>query len=531
MSLSSQLEHLKGASCPLPLAAALLSVITCVLYHIPFLSYIPAHVQPGPNGVFIFISWLTLLLAVNFLGYTLVLFLGRKVGKFLTGVSLIINAVCLYFINTYDVMLDDTMMGNVFNTRYSEATSYVSWSGALYVLLLGALPCAALAFLRVRYGSWKRFATTVGCTLAGILTVALVNMPNWTWVDKNSTVMGSLLLPWSYIVNSVRYQLHERDARREEIPLPDATLTDRGKRVAVLIIGESARRDHFSLYGYGRDTNPLLSRTDNLTTYKAESAATYTTAGVKAILDSQESDKFYEILPNYLYRSGVDVVCRTSNWGESPLHIADIQKASELRKRYPDQCPYDEVLTRGIDSLALGAASGRLLIVLHTSTSHGPSYYAKYPERFEVFTPVCRSVEMGDCSHEELMNAYDNTILYTDFLIHEVIRQLRELDGWTSTVFYVSDHGESLGENNLYMHGVPRALAPREQYEIPFIVWVSDPRVKTRPRDLVTQYSVFHSLTRFLGVDSPVYRSDLDLLDESGFVNNSGGGAPSLTEK
>ena len=459
---------------PLPLVAAVLTVLNALLFHGPFFSYLTDHVQSSANGVLIWVSWLLILLAVNYLGFVLTLFLGRTVGKILIGISMVINAGCLYFIHTYDVMLDDTMMGNVFNTQYSEASSFASWSMLAYLLTLGLLPALLLGWVKIRYGNWKNFALSVGASLGGTVLITFANMPNWTWVDKNSTVMGSLLLPWSYIVNAVRYQIHEYDAHREEILLPDAVWVDNGRRAAVLIIGESARRDHFSLYGYPQNTNPLLNATERITCYEAESAATYTTAGVKAILDSQESNERYEILPNYLHRMGVDVTWRTSNWGESPLHIDQVEHRSDLQRRYGEDCPYDELLTRGLDSLIARSPSDKVLVVLHTSTSHGPSYYSKYPERFETFTPVCRSVEMGECSHEELIHAYDNTIVYTDYLVHEVIRQLEGLEGWTSTVFFVSDHGESLGEGNLYMHGVPRSIAPREQYEIPFIVWVSD---------------------------------------------------------
>ena len=116
----------------------------------------------------------------------------------------------------------------------------------------------------------------------------------------------------------------------------------------------------------------------------------------------------------------------------------------------------------------------KILIVLHTSTSHGPSYYKKYPVQFEHFTPVCKSVELSNCSKVELINAYDNSIVYTDYILSKVIEDLKDLSEYKSTMIFVSDHGESLGEKNLYMHGLPMSIAPKEQYEIPFIVWTSE---------------------------------------------------------
>ena len=120
---------------------------------------------------------------------------------------------------------------------------------------------------------------------------------------------------------------------------------------------------------------------------------------------------------------------------------------------------------------------------------------------------------MSEADTEELINAYDNTILYTDYLIHTAIEQLRGLEGWRSTLLFVSDHGESLGENNLYMHGMPKSMAPREQFEIPFIVWTSDGR--TTAQSEVGQYHVFHTVLQALSIDSPIYNPDYDIFSDT----------------
>lgn len=153
----------------------------------------------------------------------------------------------------------------------------------------------------------------------------------------------------------------------------------------------------------------------------------------------------------------------------------------------------------------------KILVVLHTSTSHGPTYSKKYPAQFETFKPVCNSVELGNCSKEELINAYDNTIVYTDYLLHDIIEDLKQLSGYKSTMIFVSDHGESLGEKNLYMHGVPLSIAPKEQYEIPFIVWVSDSSRQLKPNKDLTQNYVFHSVLNFLSIQSPIYDEKMNI--------------------
>lgn len=491
---------------PLWAFAAILSFVNTVLFHFPFFRYVAGHVDDGANGIVIVASLALIMLAANFLAFYLIMYLGRTVGKVLMSFFFIASSVTLYFIAQYDVIIDETMMGNVFNTSWGEATSYYSLSAIWYVLAFGILPTAFLWIVRVDYGSVRAFVRNTLGSLGLVLLVSVGNITNWTWIDRNATVIGSLLMPWSYTINAARYDLHQRQNRKEEIRLPDAGIKGSDRRAMVLIIGESARRDHFSLYGYARETTPLLSSTGNLTVYNANSNATYTTGGVKAMLDYTKTRKLYEILPNYLYRTGVDVIWRTSNWGQPPLHIEKYADDKALALLYPEaDAGHDVILTEHLDDAIRSSDKCRVLVVLHTSTSHGPMYCKKYPPEFERFTPVCRTVEMANSTTEEVVNAYDNTILYTDFLIHRVIALVSSLEGWTTSVMFVSDHGESLGENNLYMHGMPMAVAPKEQYEIPFIVWNSDCNQRMKKEELVDQYYVFHSVVDFLGISTPVF--------------------------
>ena len=152
-----------------------------------------------------------------------------------------------------------------------------------------------------------------------------------------------------------------------------------------------------------------------------------------------------------------------------------------------------------------------MFIVLHTSTSHGPTYSKKYPKQFNQFLPICESVELSKCTQEELINAYDNTILYTDYILSEEIKDLSQLKGYNSTMLFVSDHGESLGEKNLYMHGFPMSIAPKEQFEIPFIVWTSNDSVILKENKSLSQYHVFHSVLDFLAIESPVYDATMSI--------------------
>lgn len=500
----------------LTIVSSALSLFTLLAFHWPFFKLVHSNIEGGFNGVLITGGLAILMLALNFFFYYLLLFLGRFAGKLILAFSFIGNAISLYFINTYQVLITDKMMGNVFNTRYSEASGFMSWAVLWYILFLGVIPCIYIFARRFSYGSGRRFLANTGIALAVSVAMALINIQNWPWIDRNAPELGSLLMPWSYTVNSVRYYNSVRKLNRKETPLPDVKSISDSKDVCVLVIGESARRENFSLYGYGKHTNPLMEK-DSVTALIADAAATYTTAGVKAILDHKPSNRLYEILPNYLYRSGVDVVWRTCNWGEPPVHIDKYYNIDKLKSMYPEaDGRYDGILLAGLKEEIEACDRDKMLIVLHTSTSHGPTYDKKYPADFEVFKPVCTTVEMSKADPKELMNAYDNTIVYTDYLIHSVIEILREIPQRRACMMFVSDHGESLGEGNLYMHGVPMAVAPKEQIEIPFIVWTSDKDMEINTSAKVGQYHVFHSILSFMGIDSPVYDSALDIFNPSG---------------
>lgn len=488
--------------------SAVLSVLNLVMFHIPFYTYISANISPDFNGVLIFASLIVIMLVANFFAFYLFLYLFRIVGKILLSIIFIGNAITLYFINTYDVIIDDSMMGNVFNTNYAEATSYASWAELAYIVFMGIIPAIYIMCTKINYGSIKRFFSTIGASLGVILIFVVCNVTNFTWIDKHAPIIGSLLMPWSYTVNAVRFKIQDARNNRQEIILPDAKITNSNKDVVVLLIGESARRDHFSLYGYKKETNPMLSKIERLKWFESNSSATYTTAGVKAILEHTDTDELYEILPNYLYRTGADVLWRTTNWGEPPLHIANYV---DLKYCGNDSCKYDMILLNGVRKFIENSTKNKVLVILHSSTSHGPSYNQKYPEEFEKFTPVCTSVELSKCTNNELLNAYDNTILYTDYIISNTIDTLKSIDGWNSTMIYVSDHGESLGEKKLYMHGVPIGIAPKEQIEIPFIVWTSDSTTTTKQGVIPTQHHVFHSTLHQLGIESPIYDENMNI--------------------
>ena len=497
--------------------SCIVSIGTLLFYNIPFFNYVANNSNESLGGrIFLLASLVVIMLALNFMMTYLVMYLLRMVGRILLAILSIINATAVYFIFTYSVMIDATTIENVFNTRYSEASGFFSVWLWLFILVFGVVPAAWCLLQPVVIGKAKKTLIYCAASLAVVLIFALANYTQMLFVSEHDTELGGLLQPWSYLVNTGRIISFSQNEQAEEIKLPDGKITDNEKAVVVLVIGESARKANFQLYGYKRQNNPLLSKQEGLKVYEATSCATYTTAGTKAILEPQDSGDLYELLPNYAFRTGVDVAWRTSNWGEPPIHIDEYITYDELAKQYPDaRKGYDEILYQGLRERIESSKKNKVLIVLHTSTSHGPNYTKKYPKEFEAFKPVAKNVEEGQKDVSKLINAYDNTILYTDFLLDGLINTLRAMTDWHSAMVFISDHGESLGENKMFMHGLPMNLAPKVQYEIPFLVWTSegfrDYKAKDELPAVLEQHYIFHSVLNLLSIDSPAYDKEFDI--------------------
>ena len=492
----------------------ILSAIQVVFFYFPLFEFIRANLSlDSLSAVLLFISFVLFSFCLTAFMPLLLALISFKLTKIWFALISLTNALAVYFVSTYGVFLDKTMMGNLFGTKMSEASSFLSFKMILWIVALGVIQAVFICLIKVAKPTRKTLAKLSGLTLLVLILLAGINFKNLLWIDKHSKQIGALAMPYSYIINSARYLQDGFIKNKREILLPDAHITNEKKSVVVLVIGESARAKNFSLYGYLRETNPLLSKISDLKHFNAQSSTTYTSASIKNMLSHKDSGTLYEILPNYLSRAGVSVAWRTANWGEPPLHLQNVMGYTELSKKYaPFDDGYESALVANLDEEIKSANSPKVLIIIHTSTSHGPTYYKKYPPQFEKFTPVCKSVEPKGCLQSEIINAYDNTILYTDFLLNAIIKQLRTLKQYDSTMIYVSDHGESLGENGVYMHGIPLAFAPKEQYEIPFIVWSSSANIKDFAE--LTHFYIFHSVLAFLDIKSEVFDEKLSIFNK-----------------
>src|SRR5665647_524713 len=203
--------------------ALLMSILNFLFFHFPFYIFVFKNVDyKSLNGITIISSLIIVMLVANYLVFYLIYFLSRFVGKFLLVLFFIINAIAVYFINTYSVIIDESMIGNVLNTNYEESSSFFSIKLIVYIILLGVIPSLYIIKVKIIKGTLKKFLITTSLTLLFILALVFANASNWLWIDKNSKTLGGLAMPWSYSVNIGLFYIHKHQENEKEILLPNA---------------------------------------------------------------------------------------------------------------------------------------------------------------------------------------------------------------------------------------------------------------------------------------------------------------------
>lgn len=499
----------------------ILAAANTLLFHLPLANYSLNNINASSlNGLRTLFTLLVIVFAVSVILFFTITLISTRLLKWLAVMAAVGNAIALYFINTYQVILDKSMMGNIFNTQTSESTEFLHPKMLIYVVLLGIVPAWLILKARVQPVRRVRACIYIVAMLGITLATIYINATTTLWFDKHSRRLGGMMLPWSYTINSARLLADRFSENREIKLLPSPTSMANRKTVVVLVIGETARAKNFSVYGYERQTNPLIAASDAIVLPNSKACSTYTTASIHCMLSHTGAPRgAIEPLPSYLQRHNVEVVWRTNNWGEPNIIVEQYVKSPILRAICTSEyCDHDEVLLTGLVDRIESASKDNVLVVLHTKGSHGPAYHSRYPKDFERFKPACKSVELNNCTSAELTNAYDNTIVYTDYFLNSTIDQLKRLSDRSTVMLYVSDHGESLGEFGLYLHGTPNAIAPAVQLDIPFIIWMSD-RFKKINDIQPDQFShaayshkhVFHSIMGAFGMRGSVYDKALDI--------------------
>lgn len=434
------------------------------------------------------------------LGSVLVLLLAVLSAVFpvrvVVGVFLVLGAVTGYFTDQFGVVIDSGMIRNAVETNAREAADLLNLRFLLRLLLLGIVPAVAVWRLPLhRAGRLRemRYAvqTSLGAVAVMALCVFMFSGHYASFIREHKKVR--------FYMNPVYpvYSLARFLAETGAAPLaslvrlaPDAKLRpgDEHHELVIMVVGETARRDRFSLNGYARNTNPELAKEDRLVSYTRITSCGTSTADSVPCMFSLGGREHFEIktakntenVLDILSRIGVSILWRDNN--SDSKHVAS-RLSSRLQYedfKNPQKNPLCDSECRDVGMLHglqefIDAQAGDILIVLHQMGNHGPAYFKRYPPEFERFKPACRSAELSTCTPEEINNAYDNAVLYTDYFLSRVIQLLKaNTPRFETTLLYMSDHGESLGENGLYLHGMPYRLAPKEQIEIPALLWVGE---------------------------------------------------------
>ena len=439
-----------------------------------------------------------------------ILFAHRWTIKPLAITLIVLSAPSTYFISKYNVAVDTTMLMNVLYTDVSEVSGLMSVYMIPYALSMVIIPIIIMVNVNIKFGRASRYVTFSMITSALLLTFGIgLGYVNYKSIHRASNISHKhiihALVPIN-IIRSVTSILHQSistfsDRFKEEVVI-SGRVTSQDDLIVVLVIGESSRQKNFSLYGYDRkNTNPLLSKYKDLHILNGIARVGTTYLALNEIMEKDDVK-----LPAITSKLGIDTSCYVNY-----SLYANCDSVGEIEV---DDCGhngkcYDEDVIPLLANNLETFESGQRFVTLHLGGgSHGPSYSDRHPPEFQVFKPQCFEADVvNNCSIEQLYNSYDNTVLYVDYVLDEIIKELdRSLLPYV--FIYLSDHGESLLENGRIFHGMPPGVPlPPEQAQIPLIVKSSVP-ITIVGRDEYVQQDVYSTVLDLFSIETEILDSD-----------------------
>ncbi|RPH44743.1 MAG: phosphoethanolamine--lipid A transferase [Burkholderiales bacterium] len=465
----------------------------------------------------------------------------RAVLRPVLAVLLMAAAAAGYYSKRYGVVIDPSMIRNVLATDAREAGELLTPGFLGHMAAFGALPAATVLWVRIRPRPLRR---AIALRAGLLVTVALVGIGALLAVfqDFGSTMRNQRTLRYTITPANVVWSLGAvataglGQTVAPHLPPDPATrdaATRRRPTLLVVVVGETARAANWQLAGYARPTTPTLAaRRDLVSLQQARACGTSTEVSLPCMFspygraDYDEARiKGTDSLLHVLAHAGLQVLWRDNQAGCKGV-CAGLPEENVSRSEVPGLCAdgrcLDEILLHGLDGV-VQAATGDLVVVLHQLGNHGPAYFRRYPDAFKRWTPACERNELRECSRDEIVNAYDNALAYTDQFLSRTIAFLEGQRGrFDVALTYVSDHGESLGEHGLYLHGMPYAIAPREQVEVPMFWWIPEDAaqglrvdlacLRTRASGRISGHDeLYHSIVGLLDVHTPRYLEARDL--------------------
>ncbi|HDU6290599.1 TPA: phosphoethanolamine transferase EptA [Klebsiella aerogenes] len=467
-----------------------------------------------------------------------------KLDRVVISLFILLSASAQYFIWTFGVVIDRSMIANIFDTTPAESFALLSTQMVIVLGLSGLLMVLVAWWIKVRRPAsfWRGTAMrllNIAVSALLIVLVAALFYKDYASVFRNNKELVKSLSPSNSIVALNSWYAHNRmdnlplvkigeDAKQKAVMHNGAR-----KNLTIVVLGETSRAENFSLGGYDRETNPRLKQDDVAYFPKTTSCGTATAVSVPCMFSNMPRAHYDEELAHHqegvldiLQRAGVQVLWNDNDGGcKGACDRVPHQNVTNLNlsgECIDGEC-YDDVLFHNLDSYIDNLQQDGI-IVLHTIGSHGPTYYNRYPAEFKKFTPTCDTNEIQSCTQQQLTNTYDNTILYVDYVVDKAIKLLQsKQDKFTTSLVYLSDHGESLGEDGVYLHGLPYSIAPDTQKHVPMLLWLSPDyqqrygvssqclQQQAKTNDY-SQDNLFSTLLGLLGVDTREYQAKDDLL-------------------
>lgn len=517
------------------ITAVFLALFTNVAFFKNVIDVYPLTITNTPFILSLFVMLTTAIVLI------LALLSSKHTTKPLLIAFLIIASLTNYFMNSYHIVIDESMIRNSVQTDLNESMDLFSLELIGYLLFLGILPSIAVYKFPLKFGSFKQEALlklkTLGISLGVIVLLFLIFSKFYTSFFREHKPLRYYTNPTYPIYSTVKFITGSLKNGKKELKVigKDAQIKQNGDskktKLVIMVVGEAARADRFSLNGYERETNPLLKQEDIINFSNIHSCGTSTAVSVPCMFSIYEREDYSDskgrstenVLDVLNHTDKVAILWRDNNSDSKGVgeRILCEDFKNGTTNTVCDVEPRDEGMLVGLDEYIKTNKGKDILIVLHQMGNHGPAYYKRYPKSFEKFTPVCTTNQLEKCSQDEISNAYDNAILYTDYFLSKVINFLKPYsNSYETAMMYMSDHGESLGENGLYLHGLPYFMAPATQTHVASLMWFGGEITKEIDLNKLKSYSneefshdnLFHTLLGIFRVNSSVYEKEKDIL-------------------
>lgn len=477
------------------------------------------------------------LVLVGFTALILMAASSRYILKTVLILVLLVSSIASHFMDRFNVVIDVEMLRNIAQTNTAETTDLLNLGLVSRFLVLGVLPSVLVYKAKVLNGSLKTELRSRLMWTAALATIVLAAglgfSRHYASFFREHKQLRYYANPVTWMYSAVRFSLLPLKAHATAVrPIgTDAAIpaSDTDRELIILVVGEAVRADKLSLNGYGKETNPFTARAGVISFTNFYSSGTSTAVSVPCMFSVFGRDGFSdkrahdtENLLDVLTHAGVHVLWRDNN--SSSKGVADRVayedfQSSKTNPVHDVECR-DEGMLSGLQDYIDRTERGDILIVLHQMGNHGPAYYKRYPKEFERFTPVCRTNQLEECTREEIENTYSNAVLYTDYFLEQVIALLeRNSERFETAMVYVSDHGESLGEHSIYLHGLPYFMAPDAQKHVAAIMWfgksfdIDREALRAKAHLPFSHDHLFHTILGMMEIKTSVYNKKLDIVN------------------